>query len=246
MFEYENIKINYKDYGKKDSEAILYLHGWGQNIEMMEPIANPFEKTNRIIILDLPGFGSSEEPKTSWTLDEYVEMIHNLLEKLNVKKPNIVGHSFGGKLGLLYASKYETKRLVLLASPYKVEYKKQPLKVRIYKKVKKVPFLKGLAEIMKNKIGSTDYKNATPRMREILVKHVNNDLTEDVKKIKCPTLIIWGTNDAAVKVDEAYELENLINDSGVVIYEGCTHYAYLERLNQTIRVLQSFINRGEK
>jgi pimeloyl-ACP methyl ester carboxylesterase len=131
--------------------------------------------------------------------------------------------------------------LVLLASPFKVEFKKQPLKVRVYKRIKKVPFLKGLAEIMKNKIGSTDYKNATPRMREILVKHVNTDLTEEAKKIKCPTLIIWGTNDTAVKVEDAYILEKLIEDSGVVIYEGCTHYAYLERLNQTIRVLQSFI-----
>ncbi len=241
MFEYDNIKINYKDYGKKDSEAIVYLHGWGQNIEMMEPIANPFEKNNRIVIIDLPGFGKSEEPKTSWTLEDYVTMIHKLLKELKINNPNIIGHSFGGKLGILYASKYSTKRLVLLASPFKVEFKKQPLKVRVYKRIKKVPFLKGLAEIMKNKIGSTDYKNATPRMREILVKHVNTDLTEEAKKIKCPTLIIWGTNDTAVKVEDAYILEKLIEDSGVVIYEGCTHYAYLERLNQTIRVLQSFI-----
>ena len=241
MFEYDNIKINYKDYGKKDSEAIVYLHGWGQNIEMMEPIANPFEKNNRIVIIDLPGFGKSEEPKTSWTLEDYVTMIHKLLKELKINNPNIIGHSFGGKLGILYASKYPTKRLVLLASPFKVEFKKQPLKVRVYKRIKKVPFLKGLAEIMKNKIGSTDYKNATPRMREILVKHVNTDLTEEAKKIKCPTLIIWGTNDTAVKVEDAYILEKLIEDSGVVIYEGCTHYAYLERLNQTIRVLQSFI-----
>jgi pimeloyl-ACP methyl ester carboxylesterase len=241
MFEYDNIKINYKDYGKKDSEAIVYLHGWGQNIEMMEPIANPFEKNNRIVIIDLPGFGKSEEPKTSWTLEDYVTMIHKLLKELKINNPNIIGHSFGGKLGILYASKYSTKRLVLLASPFKVEFKKQPLKVRVYKRIKKVSFLKGLAEIMKNKIGSTDYKNATPRMREILVKHVNTDLTEEAKKIKCPTLIIWGTNDTAVKVEDAYILEKLIEDSGVVIYEGCTHYAYLERLNQTIRVLQSFI-----
>lgn len=241
MFEYDNIKINYKDFGKRDGEAIVYLHGWGQNIEMMEPIAKPFEETKRIIIIDLPGFGKTEEPKSSWTLEEYTTMIHELLKELKIDKPNIIGHSFGGKLGILYASKYPTKRLVLLASPFKVEFKKQPLKVRVYKRIKKVPFLKGLAEIMKNKIGSTDYKNATPRMREILVKHVNTDLTEEAQKIKCPTLIIWGTNDTAVKVEDAYILEKLIEDSGVVIYEGCTHYAYLERLNQTIRVLQSFI-----
>ena len=38
-----------------------------------------------------------------------------------------------------------------------------------------------------------------------------------------------------------YELEKLIDNSGVVEYAGCTHYAYLENLNQTVRVLRNFI-----
>ena len=77
-------------------------------------------------------------------------------------------------------------------------------------------------------------------MREILVKTVNLDISEDVKRISCPTLIIWGSLDEAVPLDRAYELEKLISNAGVVVYEGCTHYAYLERLGQTISVLRSF------
>ena len=140
MYEYDGIKINYVDLGKKDAEAIVYLHGWGQNIEMMQPIANPFLQTNRIIILDLPGFGASEEPKESWSLDEYVEMIHSLLSELKIDTPNIIGHSFGGKLALLYASKYKTKRLVLLASPYKVKIQKITFKMKVLKALKKFNF----------------------------------------------------------------------------------------------------------
>ena len=103
MFKYRDININYKDYGKKDGNAIVYLHGWGQNIEMMEPIANPFEKSNRLIILDLPGFGASEEPKEVWSIEDYADMVHELLKELNVEKPNMIGHSFGGKITLMYA-----------------------------------------------------------------------------------------------------------------------------------------------
>ena len=40
----------------------------------------------------------------------------------------------------------------------------------------------------------------------------------------------------------AYELESLIKDAGVVVYEGATHYAYLERLNQVVSVLYSFFD----
>ena len=241
MFEYKDIKINYKDYGNKKGNTILYLHGWGQNIEMMEPIANPFQETHRLIIIDLPGFGKSEEPKYPWSLDDYVEMIHSLIESLNIKKINLIGHSFGGKLSMLYATKYDVERMIVLAGPFKVKMKKPPLKVRILKKIAKIPFLKEFAEKQKRKMGSTDYKNATPTMRNILVKHVNTDLTNELYKIKCPTFIIWGDKDTAVDVQDAYELEKLIKDSGLTIYEGCSHYAYLERLNQTNAIIKSFI-----
>ncbi len=241
MYKYNGTRINYKDFGKKDGTPIVYLHGWGQNIQMMEPIAKPFEKTHRLIILDLPGFGESDEPEYAWTLEEYVDMIHSLLEHLKVEKPNIIGHSFGGKLTLIYATKYEVDKIMLLASPYKVKIKKPSLKLRILKKAKQIPGLSGLAEKMKNHLGSTDYKNASPQMKEILVKHINTDLTEKVKNIKCPTFIIWGTNDEAVPVEDAYELEKLIKDSGLAIYDGCTHYAYLERLGQTNAIIESFI-----
>ena len=75
----------------------------------------------------------------------------------------------------------------------------------------------------------------------ILVKHLNTDVSDLAKKIKCPALIIWGTLDEAVPYEDGVELEGLIKNAGLVTYEGNTHYAYLERLNQTISVLKSFI-----
>ena len=241
MFKYKDININYKDYGNKNGDAIVYLHGWGQNIQMMEPIANPFEDNNRLIIIDLPGFGKSEEPKDTWLLDDYVEMVHELLKELKIDNPYLIGHSFGGKISIIYASKYKVKKLILLASPYKVKIKKQSAKVKLLKKLKKIPGFKTIAEKAKTKMGSVDYRNASPMMRTILVKHINTDVTELLSKIKCPTIAIWGTNDEAVPYQDGIELEKHIKDFGLVTYEGCTHYAYLERLNQTVRVLQSFI-----
>ena len=241
MFKYKGIKVNYKDFGQKDKSPIVYLHGWGQNIAMMEPIAKPFTETHRLVILDLPGFGNSDEPEEAWDLEEYVNMLKALLDYLGIKKPNLIGHSFGGKISILYASKYDTERLILLSSPFNIKLKAPSLKVRVLKKAKSIPGLGKLAEKMKQHIGSTDYKNASPIMRDILVKHVNTDLTENAKQIKCPTFIIWGDKDEAVPVADAYELEKLIPDSGLTIYEGCTHYAYLERLGQTNSIIKSFI-----
>ena len=136
---------------------------------------------------------------------------------------------------------YDVKKLVLFGSPFKKEITKISLKTKMLKSAKKIPGINKLENFAKKHMGSTDYRNASPIMREILVEHVNLDITENVKKIKCPTLIIWGTLDDAVPLERAYELEKLIKDSGVVVYENCTHYAYLERLGQTISVLKSFL-----
>ncbi|MCI5521891.1 MAG: alpha/beta hydrolase [Tenericutes bacterium] len=236
-----NVNLNYINYGNKQKDTIVFLHGWGQNIEMMRPIADPFQKDFNIIIVDLPGHGQSSEPTYAWELYDFVSCIHELLESLKIKNPPIlVGHSFGGKISLLYASTYAVKKLVLFGSPFRKEIKKPSLKTKVLKKLKTVPGLNKLEEFAKKHMGSVDYRNASPIMREVLVNHVNNDITENVKRIKCPTLIVWGTLDSAVSIDDAYLLESLISDSGVVTYEGCTHYAYLERLGQTINVLRSF------
>ena len=236
----KDVKVNYIDYGEGKNTIVL-LHGWGQNIEMMKPVGDRFKKNNRIVIVDLPGFGMSDEPSTIWSLNDYVECINELLDNLEISNPILIGHSFGGKISLLYASKYKVEKLVLFGSPFKKEIKKLSLKTKILKFLKKVPVINKLEGFAKKHIGSTDYRNASEVMRKIMVEHVNLDIEEDVKKIKCPTLMIWGTMDGEVPVERAYELEKLIEDAGVVTYEGCSHYAYLERLEQTISVLKSFI-----
>ena len=233
--------INYVRYGDKKKQTIVLLHGWGQNIEMMKPIGDARSELNDIIIVDLPGYGQSDEPSFAWQVNDYVECIKELLDKLKVKKPILIGHSFGGKISLLYASKYEVEKLILFGSPFRKAITELSLKTKMLKKAKKIPVLNKLEGFAKKHIGSTDYRNASPLMRDILVNTVNLDISEEVKKIKCPTLIIWGDMDDQVPLEDAYILESLIKDAGVVVYEGCTHYAYLERLGQTINVINSFL-----
>lgn len=235
-------KINYIFNHINEDITLVFLHGWGQNIEMMEPIEAEYRKFYNTLLIDLPGFGRSEEPNFSWSVYDYAKTIKELIDSLNLTKIYLVGHSFGGKIALVYASMYSVEKLVCFGSPYCPELKKLPLKTRVYKKIKKIKGLKWLANIMKKHIGSTDYKNASEVMRGVLVKTVNLDITEDVKKINAATLLIWGSLDMAVPLKRAYELEKLISDSGVIEYKDCTHYAYLERQNDVVRVLDNFFN----
>ena len=233
----KNIKINYKQYG--EGKDVVLLHGWGQNIEMMKPLGDNLSDHYKITIIDLPGFGLSNEPDYAYTIFDYTELVHELLKELKINNPIMMGHSFGGRIAIVYASKYDVDKLVLFASPC-VRHEYKSFKQSFYKKLKNIKLFKPLVNIMKNHVGSVDYRNASPLMKEILVKTVNQDLSENAKLIKCSTLLIWGENDEAVPVSEARELDDLLKDSALIILPG-THYCYLENLNQVVNILYNFI-----
>ena len=232
-----NIKVNYKQYG--EGEDIVLLHGWGQNISMMDPLGNYLKVNHRITIVDLPGFGLSEEPKEVYGVSDYVEVVHDLLEELKIDCPILIGHSFGGRISIVYASFYKTKKVVLFGSPC-VRHEHKSKKQKIFKTIKKVKVLKPLVNVLKNHMGSVDYRNASMMMKDVLVKVVNEDLSNYAKKITCPCLLIWGENDEAVPVSDAKELDNMLKDSALIVLPG-THYCYLENLHQVIDIINNFI-----
>jgi hydrolase, alpha/beta domain protein len=234
-----NININYIQYGS-GSDVVL-LHGWGQNIAMMKPIGDRLQKNHRITILDFPGFGESEEPKTALTVYDYCEILEELLKKLKVKKPVIMGHSFGGRIAIIYASRNEVEKVVLFGSPCIRKEVKPSLKLRMLKSLKKIPGINKLEGFAKNHMGSRDYKNASEVMKKILVNVVNEDLSECAKKINVPTLLIWGDRDTEAPVEDAKELEKIIPDAGLIVLPNSTHYAYLENLPQVINILNNFL-----
>lgn len=239
-----NIKdtyINYVQYGNENGKDMVLLHGWGQNIEMMDPIGRRMQDDFRITIIDLPGFGKSPEPAEPYTVYDYYEVVSELLKKLKVKNPILIGHSFGGRIAMIYAASKPVTKLVLLGAPFRRSNKKANMKLKLLKIIKKIPVINKLEGYAKKHMGSRDYRNATPVMRRILVNVINENLHDYLSKIKVSTILIWGSNDTEVPLEEAKVMEASIEDCGLIVYEGCTHYAYLERLDQTVNILNEFL-----
>jgi len=234
-----NMDVNYIQYGSENGKELVLLHGWGQNIQMMMPLGDNLPNYH-ITILDFPGFGESSEPNTSLTIYDYVEILEELLESLNIRKPIMMGHSFGGRVAILYASRNSVEKLVLFGAPC-VRHERKSLKENVLKSVKKLPGMNKIGEYAKKYIGSADYRNASPIMRETLVNVINEDLSKYAKKIQCPTLLVWGTNDTEAPIEEAKELEAILVDGGLVELPGLSHYAYLEALPQVINILNNFL-----
>lgn len=247
----DDLNINYLVKG--EGKNILLLHGWGCNINIFNKMINHLSKSNKVYALDLPGFGKSDEPKTPWNANDYANLVIKFINKINIKKLSVLGHSNGGRIIIKMFSKempFEIDKVILVDSAG-IKNKKnidKSFKIKVIKSFKSVIFNKitnklfpGLLNKLKSKMGSVDYRNATPVMRDTLVKLVNEDLTDILSNINVPTLLIWGEMDTATPLEDAYKMEKLIPNAGLVLLKGRTHYSFLEEPDTVNRVLDSFL-----
>ena len=234
----KDTEVNYIQYGK--GKDIILLHGWGQNIEMMKPLGDKLEDKYRLTIIDFPGFGDSPEPKEVYKVNDYCEVVEELVKALKIKKPTLIGHSFGGRVSIMFASRNEVDKLILFGSPC-FHKEEKSLKLQALRTLKKVPGINKLEGFAKKHIGSRDYKNASEMMRKILVEVINEDLEEYARRIKCPTLLMWGDNDLEVSVEEARKMEKIIDDAALIVFPNSSHFAYLENLDQVVKIIKEFV-----
>jgi len=198
------------------------------------------------------GFGQSQEPGDVWGVEEYTRAIEELVRRLEIERPSLLGHSFGGRVGILYASRHpEVDRLILVDAAgikprrtftyYRKVYTFKAMKWLMYLALGKKEAERRL-DARRAKAGSSDYAQASPMMRRILSKVVNEDLTSELPKIKAPTLLVWGTADTATPVADAHKMEALIPDAGLVAFDGCGHYSFLDNPAGFKAVLKSFLS----
>ena len=226
------------------------MHGWGCNSTTLASVEKVAEETHKVYNVDFPGFGKSQEPIEVWGVEEYTQMIEQLVKDEQIENPILLGHSFGGRVGILYASRNQVDKLILVdAAGVKPRRSlKYYIKVYSYKLGKKImPLIYGKEgaqkriDAMRAKRGSSDYNNASPMMRSILSKVVNEDLTHCMPQINVPTLLIWGENDTATPLSDAKIMERLIPNAGLVSFPGCGHYSFLDNPLQFAAVLRSFL-----
>lgn len=228
----ENIEIHYDMSGT--GPPIILLHGWGANRFTFTRLAKHLEENFTVYTIDLPGFGDSVID-IPYSVNDVAYILHDFVVNLDIVSPIILGHSYGGRVAIAYASMYDVAKLILVDSAgikKKLSLRKK-LSVFTYKIVKR--FRKNM------KWGSSDYKQASTLMKKMLVMTVNTDLTSKMKLINTPTLLIYGRNDSITTLAEGYTIQKNIRNSSLVVMEDCEHFPYLERPSYFEIVLDAFI-----
>ena len=249
--EINGIKLHYEETGS--GRPLLLMHGWGCDHTTVRSIAKVASRTHRVLNLDMPGFGQSPEPEEVWTVDNYTDLVESLIGKLDLRKPVLAGHSFGGRVAIQLASRRpDDIDSLILVDAAGIKPRRT---FRYYRKVYTFKAMKHLANLFlgkekaqraidrwRGKSGSSDYAGASPKMRAIMSRVLNLDLTSCLPAIKAPTLLVWGEADTATPLADAKKMERLIPDSGLVSFPGCGHYSFLDNPGQFAAVVSSFLN----
>ncbi len=251
--EIDGYNIAYDISGEGEKTAVM-LQGWGTHFGIYDSVAAALPEDYRFIRFDFPGFGGSDEPREVWGVDEYADFFLRLMERLEVKEALLLGHSYGGRVIIKLASRrelpFKIERIVLIDSAGimpKKTFKKQ-VKVRTYKILKALFSLKFIhflfPEIIddwKSRQGSEDYRNASPMMKKVLVKSVNEDLINLLPLISQETLLIWGDKDTATPLSDAKIMESKIPGSGLAVISGTGHYSFLENPVVFRNIMKAFL-----
>jgi pimeloyl-ACP methyl ester carboxylesterase len=90
----DDFKVHYKSYGTGGND-LVFIHGWGCDMNAWEAQFSHFIKNNRVVLIDLPGYGKSDQAEIEYTQDLFAKAVKEVLDELHITSPILIGHSLG-------------------------------------------------------------------------------------------------------------------------------------------------------
>ena len=211
-------KIYFEEYG--EGEPLIFLHGNNGSIEDFYQQIPFFAKHYRVIVLDTRGQGRSTDlTKTPYTYEVFSNDLFQIIQKLNLKKVNLVGWSDGGNTALIFNAQHPEliNKIITIGAVLNPNGVKDEL----------IENFKNLA----NKPSET----TNLRLIELMLNEPNITKSE-LNKIQNPVLVIAGEKDE-VKEEHTKEIQQNIKNAELLIIPNSTHYVPFEQpkvLNEAI------------
>ena len=218
----------------KSGHPLIMLHGWGQNLQSLQPMGELLATRSQVHLIDQPGFGKSPPPPEDWDTAQYADRIYEYLDAQGIESADLLGHSFGGRVSLRLAHKYpQMVRSITLINSGGLQRQRtlqQSLRTQWVRNIRNTCKLSPLYrdELLTwhtQKYGSRDYLNAG-KMRGTLVKTVSEDLTEIARQIMSPVLLLWGEADTETPVEMGHRYHSLFANSELITIPHRDHFMF--------------------
>ena len=242
IIEVDKKKIFSSDVGQsfdKNKDTIILLHGSGQS-HVVWSLTDQYlcDQGYNVFALDLPGHGNSEGPCLK-SIEEITLWLQKVIEKIGINHLTILGHSQGCLIALEYANQFskKLKKLIFVAGSYEIPVNKSLINLAASGDMESLNLMmKWGYGYSKQFIGGNPLQkilNSSREVREVLAvdltacNNYKNGINA-IKKISCPTLLIFGELDKMIKLDKGKEFSGLIPGSKTHIIKDCGHMIILE------------------
>ena len=232
-----------------DAPLLLWAHGWGHTHRNLLPLAEAAPRAARSILLDLPGFGDSPPPPGPWGTEDYADAVAEWLAPRPAGRRIWIGHSFGARVGLQLAARHPelVDGLLLIAAAGLPRRRSPAERARLAARRWAFRVARHLApegparDRLRARFGSADYARAGP-LRPILLKAVNEDLTDVARRVRCPTVLVYGDRDTETPPEIGTMLGSLIPKSRLIVLRGFDHWNVLsEGRHQIVQRLSELV-----
>jgi len=197
-FEKDGVKMKYFEMG--EGEPLVFFHGGGVRALTYIKCLECLSKKYKVYAPDLPNFGGSSVPPQIWDFSDFAKFLNEFINCLPIENVIIVGHSFGGGIGLHLASKNTKIKRVILANPsgmlqinsltkaYFNFFIKKTVDDLLINPIITMIAVKDFGINLVTRLGKTFsiFKMVNATTREKII---------DPSEIKIPTLILWGKDD---------------------------------------------------
>lgn len=234
---------------KSSKMPILILHGWGLSGDKYKNLVFLLRHEGYLVFTpDLPGFGKEPLINKNMNLSDYVDFVDKVVDRNDLNNFIIIGHSFGGRVAIKYAYLYPQKvsKIILTGVPIvrnssfgrRVAFILAVAGNKIFQKLPKLK--KILQKVLYSLIGEWDYYRAG-MLRETLKNIIVEDLLVYLKKIKNPTLLVWGEDDRITPVSNIRKIEKDISSFKLITVPSSSHKLPYENPEGFLKNIKSFL-----
>ena len=252
------IELNYVVEGS--GPWLVMSHSLACDLTMWDEQASKLKEKYRVLRFDTRGHGGSDAPDGAYTLDMLADDLHGLLQGLKVERPHFVGLSMGGMIGQTFALKFPNMFQTMVLADTTSRY--APDALPLWQGRIKTAQTQGMEALVESTLGRwftepfrKSHPEVTARVSAMIratpvpgyvgcctaIPQIN--VTDRLKEVKCPALVIVGEQDAGTPVALSREIHAALPGSELVIIPQASHLSNLEQPAAFNRALATFLNK---
>ncbi len=258
MINYQGSDIVYTLTGK--GKPVMLLHGFGEDSSIWQHLVNELQNDYLLITPNLPGSGdSSYLDKEAVTLEDYADILHEILKKENIISIILMGHSMGGYITMAMVEKYpgDLDAIGLIhSSSYADDEEKKNIRkkgIQFIQQYGAPAFIKTtipalFMDIEKSKndiqwlIEKTLHFKDAPVIQYYEAMMNRPDRSYLLSTFDKPVLFVLGQYDKVVPINAGIEQAQLPVLSFVHILQNSAHMGILEEKEKTYQIVKSFLD----